>query len=47
MGWWLMCEATSVVHGGTWVMLLLLLQGLVIEKVVIKEIATRLVGVKS
>lgn len=46
MGWWLMWEATSIIHRVPRV-LLLLLQSWVIEKVVIKELAASVVGVRS
>lgn len=44
VGWWLMWVATSIVQG---VPRVLLLQGGVVEKVVIKEIAAGIMGVRS
>lgn len=46
VGWWLMWEATSIIHRVPRV-LLLLLQSWVVEKVVIKELAASVVGVRS
>lgn len=46
MGWWLMWEATSIIHRVPRV-LLLLLQSWVVEKAVIKELAAGVMGVMS
>jgi len=45
VGWWLMWVATSVVQGVPRVMLLL--QSWVVEKVVVKDITTGFMGVRS
>lgn len=47
MGWWLMWEATSIIHRVPRVLLLLLLQSWVVEKAVIKELAAGVMGVMS
>lgn len=47
VGWWLMWEATSIIHRVPRVLLLLLLQSWVVENVVIKELAAGVVGVRS